>query len=383
MKASGHFYLIKALGKEDMLTYIKNLAFWQTQRKIVVIISDDWGGARVRSSESRERLIKAGIDMRGSRFDLFDTLESNDDLTALFEILIKHKDHRGNHAVITAAVNVANPDFVKIKEAGFLKYYYEPFTQTQTRHPDHDQVYSLYKKGIELNIFKPEFHGREHLQVKWWLENLQSGNEIVRKAFDEEFWFVQATALSNPLHRGLAAAFDIATLDEVNMQKEIITEGIQLFIKLFGYQPILFVPPAQHFHQSLEPILAKLRIKMIDVPRLRKMPLGKSKSRIKLHYLGQNSQLGLKYLTRNAIFEPNLNKNSDGVNECLAAIENAFRYKMPAIISNHRVAFSGGLDSKNRYKGLKALDFLLGEILKKWPDVEFMSASSFSDILNS
>jgi hypothetical protein len=31
----------------------------------------------------------------------------------------------------------------------------------------------------------------------------------------------------------------------------------------------------------------------------------------------------------------------------------------------------GGIEEKNRERGLKALDELLFQIIKKWPDVEF------------
>jgi len=365
----------------DLYNKFSNLSGFHTARKIILFLSDDWGSSRVRSLGARDVLMSEGLNLNENRFDRYDTLESNQDIEYLFDILMKHKDQNGNSFVITVVCNVANPDFKKIKNTDFREYFYEPFTETLIRYPGHDRVYDLYKEGIHLNIFKPEFHGREHLQVKWWISALQSGGGILRKAFEEEFWFVAAKSQANPLHRGFGSAFDIAKLDEVNAQKEIIADGVQLFIKLFGYQPVLFVPPAQHYHQRLEPIIAETGIKMIDVPRLRKMPLGKATRRLKLHYLGQKSRFGLRYLTRNAVFEPNLNEQSDGVNECMAAIENAFKHNKPAIISNHRAAFSGGLDLKNRDKGLKALDRLLSGILKKWPEVEFMSASAFYDIL--
>jgi hypothetical protein len=336
----------------------------------------------VNSVESRRKLIKDGIRMDGNRFDQYDRLESNGDLEALFDVLLMHKDHKGNHPVITAACNVANPDFKKIKESGFRSYHYEPLTESLRRYPDHDRVFGLYKKGIELNIFKPELHGREHLQIEWWLENLQSGNEMARHAFEQEYWYLPSKYLDNHLHRSLGAAYDIVSLNEVKAQGEIVVDGARLFQDLFGYQSILFIPPAQHYNENLELAIRDAGFKMIDVPRLRKMPMGNEKYKTKLHYLGQKNRVGLRYLIRNAVFEPNMFENSDGVNECLAGIENAFRYRKPAIISNHRAAFTGGLDVKNHEKGLKALDFLLKNILKRWPDVEFISASAFYEIMN-
>lgn len=367
----------------EKLKRIQNYLGFRTTRKLIVFLSDDWGGVRVRSKEAREALIKAGIPMDGNRFDRFDMLESNEDLEGLFEVLLAHRDHKGNHPVFTAVANVANPDFEKIQASGFSEYHYEPFTETLKRYPNHDRIFELYKQGIALNIFCPELHGREHLQVQWWLENLSSGNELVRKAFDQGYWHLQAKYFSNPLHRGLAAAYDIASQEEIKPQQEIVADGARMFKELFGYSSALFIPPAQHFHNDLEPTIASAGFKMIDVPRLRKMPLGDGKLRTKLHYLGQKNRQGLRYLTRNAVFEPNIAQHSDGVTECLAGIESAFRFKKPAIISNHRAAFSGGLNEKNRENGLKALGRLLKEILKRWPDVEFMSARSLYELMNS
>jgi len=253
--------------------------------------------------------------------------------------------------------------------------------ETLKGYPAHNKVFDLYQKGIALNIFRPELHGREHLQVQWWLENLQSGNEKVRLAFEQGFWHLPGNYLANPLHRGLDAAYDIASIEEVNPQKHIVADGAKLFKQLFGYYSELFIPPAQHYHQNLEHAIAVAGFKMIDVPRLRKMPLGGGKFKTKLHYPGQQNKLGLKYITRNAVFEPNMNEHSDGVNECLAGLESAFRFKKPAIISNHRAAFIGGLDPKNQEKGLKALDGLISKILKQWPDAEFLNTTDLYKVI--
>lgn len=359
-----------------------SLEAFRTNRKIIVFTSDDWGGVRIRSNDQRKKLIQIGFDMDGNRFDRFDTLESNTDMENLFEVLLKHMDVNGSHPVLTALTNVANPNFEKIKTNNYSRYYYEPFTQTLERYPLHNCVYELYKKGIELNIFKPESHGREHLQIKWWLQYLQSGNQVVKNAFDNEFFHLSGKYLSNPYHRSLVAAFDISEISELSFQNEIIEDGAILFSELFGYKSIYFTPPAGHFNKAIETTAFDSGLKLIDVPHIRKMPVGHGKFKMKIHYLGQKSNSGLMYFPRNTMFEPNLNENTDGVDVCLKGIETAFKFRQPAIISNHRAAFVGGLSIDNRDKGIKALDRLFAEIKKKWPDAEFMSASSLYSIMN-
>ena len=146
-----------------------------------------------------------------------------------------------------------------------------------------------------------------------------------------------------------------------------------MFKELFNYNANYFTPPSQTYHQSLEKTLIENGINIIDVPLIHKMPLGNGKYTTRLHYLGQRNQFKQIYLTRNVVFEPNISDNDDGVNVCLKGIETAFKYRRPAIISNHRVAFVGGIEPQNRDKGLKSLKRLMSSILKKWPDSEFMS----------
>ena len=66
------------------------------------------------------------------------------------------------------------------------------------------------------------------------------------------------------------------------------------------------------------------------------------------------------------------------VDHCMKGIDTAFKHQQPAIISNHRAAFVGAIDESNRSQGLKALNHLLTQILKTWPDAEFLSMPEFS-----
>ena len=169
---------------KKILNTVYNSLGWKTKRKLVVILSDDWGSIRVPSKEVREKLIVSGINMDTNRFNKFDCLESNTDVEKLFEVLLHHKDGNGNHPVFTAMTNVANPDFNKIKESNFEKYFYEPFTETLKQYPNSDKVYGYYKWGIENKIFMPEFHGREHLNVNRWMKALRTDSKNVRLGFE-------------------------------------------------------------------------------------------------------------------------------------------------------------------------------------------------------
>lgn len=68
---------------------------------------------------------------------------------------------------------------------------------------------------------------------------------------------------------------------------------------------------------------------------------------------------------------------------CLKHIDIAFKWNKPAVISIHRLNFMGGLDVTNFERGLKHLSTLLKEIVKRWPDVEFMASEELGVLIQS
>lgn len=158
---------------EKVKYHLANIPGWRTDRKIVVIESDDWGSIRMASKQTYDSLIQRGIRLDQWSYNKYDSLASESDLSALFDVLCSVKDKNGNHAKITANTIVANPDFDKIKESGYLSYHYEPFTETLKKYPNHSGSFELWKQGMDAKIFRPQFHGREHLNVNRWMKALK------------------------------------------------------------------------------------------------------------------------------------------------------------------------------------------------------------------
>src|SRR5690606_35257429 len=99
------------------------------------------------------------------------------------------------------------------------------------------------------------------------------------------------------------------------------------------------------------------------------------------HYLGQKNSLGQIYLTRNVLFEPSSLIDKIWVSSALLQIEKAFNSRIPAIICSHRVNFIGSIFETNRIKNLKLFDELLGEVVKRWPNVEFMNSVQLAELI--
>jgi hypothetical protein len=345
---------------------------WRSNRKIVVIESDDWGSIRMSSKASFGRLNKAGLDLGPSnslRFNQYDTLASAKDLEALFEVLRKHTDQHHRHPIITALSLTANPDFEKIRKQNFESYYYECFTETLEKYYPNQLVWALWQQGIEEKFFSPQFHGREHLNVYHWLSALRANDSQTHLAFKEG-----VCGFNNPHPFGISyqAAFDFVEPAELEAQKEILKDGLNQFEKLFGYRASFFVPPNGILNEHLYADTAVLGIKYQYSSRKHLVPLGAGKYKTRFNYLGKKNAASQCFITRNAFFEPSLT-GKDWVSSCFREIETAFRWGKPAIISSHRVNFIGALEESNRTNGLKHFDDLLTRIKQRWPTVEYMT----------
>lgn len=366
-------------------TLLRNFASipgWKTDRKLILFVVDDYGSIRMSSKSAFSALEKSGINLGSNRYNRYETIESNSDLGLLFEVLTKYKDKNGNHPVFTPLVCVANPDFDKIRSADFQEYFYEPFTETLKKYPEHDRVYELWKQGIEQKIFLPQFHGREHLNIKRWMADLKAGVKSTHLAFDQRLFGIGPLDASD-IKMEYQAAFDLDSTEDLLAQEGILIDGLALFEKVTGYKATYFTPANALFSHRLELTLKRQGINMVNVGKFDHEPLGNGKYRYAFHYLGQRNKSGQRYIVRNALFEPNEPVHFSWVDRCLKDIELAFRWHKPAIISSHRVNFCGYLDPEYRAKGLLQLDTLLDAIIRNWPEAEFVTTNTLFETSQS
>lgn len=372
--------------KSALRVNVSNIPGWRTKRHIVVIESDDWGSIRMSSKEAFDRMLKAGMPVDRSHYNLYDSLECNDDLEQMYETLSKFKDSTGRHPVITGVNVVANPDFEKIKTNNFSEYIYEPYTETCKRYSNHDRVYDLWKEGIEKRLMVPIFHGREHLNAQFWMRALRDKNKSTLVGFENEV--TGMPGIKGEKLPDFQAAFQIDTINDLVYQKEVLKTGLDLFEELYGYRSRYFVPTNGPFNNTLEKDLNEHGVKYINTGKKQKEPLGNGQYKINTRFIGDENQYGQIYITRNCFFEPTCSGYSrplttDWINNCLKEIEIAFRWRKPAVISSHRVNYIGYLHPENRERSLKQLSELLGKMLKRWPDIEFMTSSELGDLITS
>jgi len=363
--------------------YILNIKGWHTRKKIVVIHSDDWGSIRMPSLSVREKLQSCSDVRFNNAYTKYDTLASAEDLEILFESLSSVKDQFGKSAVLTANSLIANPDFEKIKENDFQTYHYEHFSKTFKRY-NNEKALTLWKEGLNDGIFVPQYHGREHVNPVLWLEMLRENHSGVREAFDHGTFGLSFRNLKYD-QWNLQRAWDVLAPDSEEEIKNSITDGLKMFKAYFGFKSLSAIAPNYTWSNSQEMLLKKHGVISIQGILRQRIVNGSEKPySYKRRYTSnnKNSKHYLAYQRRNIFFEPSQGKVNDIVNKALSRMKISFQMGKPAIISSHRVNFIGGLSKNNRDKNIVMFRELLKKAIKRWPDIEFMSAADLAKEMN-
>lgn len=361
---------------------LANIQGWKTNRKIVVIESDDWGSIRNTGIDNIRKLKIAGIEADKCPYLMNDALESEEDLEQLFNVLKKYKDSNGNYPVFTSNVLVANPDLKKIKESDFSNYYNESVIQTFKNSKSSFNSLNLWKQGLENKLFFPQSHGREHLNIARWMQDLQSNNLETRLAFELGIFGLSANVTK--IKRGsYLAAYDLGTREKPYDRKNIVKEGLLEFEKLMGYKSRSFIAPNYVWDNEIEEGLYEEGVEFIQSSFKQNVSkYADEKHKSVRHYTGKKNKDGLIYITRNVYFEPFENPKIDSVGLALKQINTSFTWGKPVVISSHRANYIGSINESNRKDNLTLLDKLLSSIIKKWPEVEFMTTVQLGKLIS-
>lgn len=359
---------------------LKNSIGWKTKRKIIVFSVDDYGNVRLNSKTARINMDKAGMKVY-SRFDALDTLETKQDLEQLYQVLDSVKDATGRNAVFTPFALPCNINFEKVAANGFQKYEYELLPETYSKlAKEQPEAYlgawEKWQEGIQKGFLKPQFHGREHLNLAIFHDKLKNKDQQLLTALQNKSY----TSISDDKYPTMSsfAAFDFWEVSENENLKPILIDGLTQFETVFGYKSNYFTPPVFSIHNSLFATLKENGVDYLDLALLRKEHQGENRFKKSFNFTGKSTKEKLIIMVRNVVFEPTEERGIDWVSFTMKQIETAFRWNKPAIISSHRVNFCGHIEESNREKGLKTLQELLEAIVKKWPDVEFMSADELA-----
>ena len=360
---------------------LKNLPGWSCNERLVAFAVDDYGNVRLHSAAAKDALSQR-LGSSSNRFDSFDSLETRRDLEALFEVLGSVKDSAGSPAVFSPYAISMNIDFSslgQVNEAGFsLQTVSDTFQEIEAEFPLlYAGTQTLWRDGVQSGLLAPEYHGAVHFSTSRVENWLKAGFPEFEAALAERSVVLFGRRSSRTA--GWTAAFQDAT-DEGARSRLVqeFTAGLEAFSDYHRVEPVAFTPSAHVFPRSLLDMVRHSGLSFIDLPRVLPKERGNEWLWQRLLWSGRELIPGLRALTRNVVFEPGDDK-PDSVGSALRQIEAAFRFGKPALISSHRVNFAGGIDPQNRIRGLNALQDLLLAIVKRWPDVRFVSVRELTE----
>ena len=367
------------MNTQEMFNYVHNKLNFKTKRRIIVFEVDDYGSIRMPSKAVYDIMIKKGIDISTDRYNRYDSLCNARDLSNLFDVLTSVKDKNGHPAVFTPLTIVSNPDFDRIGQNCFTQYYSEEFPTSLYKYFGNNDAWYLWKQGIEASIFHPQFHGREHLNIAKWMNALQTNHDATLESFKYRFFGLPDRLTKD--YKGYMDTYGYQSKAEHQSLITNIIDGLDIFSKTFGYKAVLFTPPNSIFDPFLEKELANTEIKFITRPKFRIINRGNGKKMLIIGFMGRQGFSSIRYGIRTCAFEPNDNPYTNNVDTTLSHIQKSFSRNEPAVISSHRVNFVGNICTKNGDLGLQKLKTLLFQIVKKWPDVEFLSSEQLYNLI--
>lgn len=327
------------------------------KEKYIIIESDDWGLHHSKSIEGVEYIRKKYGYEKFTRWTT-DSLETIDDISLLYQVLLKYNNHFESPPKLTANFITHNIDYNNLNSLSF-----QPLSVSLKEDPI---LYEKYIYGIENKIFHPQLHGYCHYNTKK-LENFFHSSEG-KKLFNIGFLGGKSTLRGN-----LSEFRSEFSIDNPEVEEKI-KHSIKEFYTLFNYYPISIIPPHFILDQQYFNILKVSGLKSIQASNRLETSNGKKFRKI---YFRKKD--GFIWIPRNARLDPHPDYNFNA-DSCLWDIDKAFEGQIPAIIDFHRVNISGRYNPKYRDKSLKELEKVFQTVLERWPETQFITTEKLINL---
>ena len=365
--------------KQILFNHLKNFSGKKLNKKLISFAVDDYGNVRLHSKEALVRLEKAGF-RKNNRFDAFDALDTTEDYQILYDVLLSVKDKNSNPAIFTPYALTCNTDFQATLEQNKFVPEDLPVTYKKLASLDnaYEGAYEALLEGIKSNLIRPQFHGREHLNVQLINALIERKDPMVMANLENQS-MAGLNGLSDWSTIGYNEAFSFWNTTVLEGHQTIIKDGLEKFKKIYGNTSLTFTPPAGQLHPSLYGFVGEHGVIGVHRSRSELVHLGEGKYKKKMNELGEDDLGGTIKIVRNCVFEPN-DSEIDWVGFTMKQIDAAFFWGKPAIISSHRVNFCGHIDPRNRHRGISSLKVLLKKIVQKWPDAEFVGVDEITEM---
>jgi len=336
-------------------------------RPVVAMLSDDWGADHV------------GFYGR----------ESPDDLRRLADVLAAHRDSAGHPTVLSPNMVTMKPDFPTLERNGFSDY------AAVDTYADRPELTAAWKEGVERGVFAPQFHGRDHLNVDMWLDELRAGQADFLRAFRHRKVLFKSPnwaelVAEKPCRAMIAREFiDCRRNPSVpiapQVQAERVRQGVEAFERQFGFRPRCAVASGGAFDSGTEAAWAAAGIEYCHAPGYHRVRMtAEGRFELRPRYYGEKNGAGLRILVGNGEYEPGKKESTEAgaraaSDQTFAVVSRALSRREPVFIATHAQNYYG--DSRKTAANLAGLDALLGRLRESFPDLLFAATCELGDLI--
>ncbi len=178
-----HFDDYRAAANPEACNGIPPDRGFRFDRPLLLFQSDDWGRVGVRDREGREELRIAEIELGESPYDFY-SLETEEDVTTLAELLKRHRDSVGRNPSMVMNFIMANVDFDRALASQGGEIPLVPISDGFPGKWRRPHLVDSYRRGIEDEVFYPALHGLTHFCAQAVSRELHAGGgraELIRK----------------------------------------------------------------------------------------------------------------------------------------------------------------------------------------------------------
>ena len=344
-----------------MLNFIKKL--WHARKHevpfsfdkpLLVLQSDDWGRVGVRDKEGFEQLRQSGIALGEQLYDFY-SLETAEDVIAIRDVLLRHRDSTGRSACMVMNFVMGNLDFAKMSQGEAEKIQILPLDAGLPGNWSRPGLFDAYKQGIADQVFLPALHGLTHFNNEAIERALATKGE--RRDLLRTLWKAETPYIH---WRMPWVGYEYLNPEKTrngflprSAQSEIIEAAVQVYRRFFQVDPLSACAPGYRANSDTTRAWAEQGIRVAQTRSEKPYPA----------YMDEYETLRL---SRAIDFEPAYGELD--LAKCLKQAEQCFSRGVPAIVSIHSINFHSSL--KNfRGATLRMLDEFLSALESRHPDL--------------
>ena len=333
------------------------------ERPVVALQSDDWGRVGICDRQGWDRLRATGINLGTHPYDFY-SLETADDVTALREMLKKHRDSIRRSPCLVMNFITANIDFEKAT-IPCREIPLRPLSADLPGSWSRPGLFESLRAGIADGVFYPALHGLTHFCSRsvLGLEQREAKAELLQKLWEAETPYIYS--------RMPWIGYENYTSDGRFLpghdQMAAIKRAADNFQEAFGFRAFSACAPGYRANCDTHASWARSGIRVAqNGPGHPLLP----------HF----DKHEILHLYRAIDFEPT--HSAIDLDRLLREASECFRRGAPLIISIHSINFHSTLKDF-RTPTLQMLNVFLSALERRHPDLLYVHDRDLYDIATS